>query len=124
MEINPKGGFPLPRNFYVRTDSKFTCLNVKVARGSTSSFTHDPPYIASMIITRVNEIEAMYERPRVNINVERGSSFTYSRAIPYIVYATVEIHLKLTERVRSHLKVKKNRHTTDSWQVIINLQFL
>ena len=85
MEINPKGGFPLSRNFYVRTDSKFTCLNVKVARGSTSSFTHDPPYIASMIITRVNEIEAMYERPRVNINVERGSSFTYSRAIPYIV---------------------------------------
>ena len=61
----------------------------------------------------------MYERPRVNINVERGSSFTYSRAIPYIVsilftrvrkekkYATVEIHLKLMERVRSHLKVKK-----------------
>ena len=27
----------------------------------------------------------MYERPRVNINVERGSSFTYSKAIPYIV---------------------------------------
>ena len=63
----------------------FTCVNVKVARGSTSTFTRDPQYITSMLITRVNEIEAMYERPRVNVNVERGSTFTYTRDIPYIV---------------------------------------
>ena len=35
--------------------------------------------------TRVNEIEAMYERPRVNVKVERGSTFTYARDLPYIV---------------------------------------
>ena len=63
----------------------FTCVNVKVPRGSTSTFTRDPPYITSMLITRVNEIEAMYERPRVNVNVERDSTFTYTRDIPYIV---------------------------------------
>ena len=60
--------------------------------------------------TRVNEIEAMYERPRVNVEVERGSTLTYMRDLPYNVsilytrahnlrayarknYATVEIHL-------------------------------
>ena len=26
--------------------------------------------------TRVNEVEAMYERPHVNMKVERGSTFT------------------------------------------------
>ena len=41
------------------TRATFTCVSVKVAGGSTSTL--DPPYIASMIITRVNEIEAMYE---------------------------------------------------------------
>ena len=35
--------------------------------------------------TRVNEIEAMYERPRVNVKVERGSTFTFTRDLPYIV---------------------------------------
>ena len=35
--------------------------------------------------TRVNEIEAMYERPRVNVKVERGSTFTSTRDLPYIV---------------------------------------
>ena len=29
--------------------------------------------------TCVNEIEAMYERPRVNTKVERGSTFTFTR---------------------------------------------
>ena len=54
----------------------------------------------------------MYERPPVNVKVERGSTFTFTRDLPYIVstlftrvnkvyvrnayknYATVEIHLK------------------------------
>ena len=34
--------------------------------------------------TRVNEIEARYERPRVNVKVERGSTFTSTRDLPYI----------------------------------------
>ena len=33
----------------------------------------------------VNEIEVMYERPLVNVKVERGSTFTYTRDVPYIV---------------------------------------
>ena len=58
---------------------------------------------------RVNEKEARYERPRVNVKVERGSTFTFTRDLPYIVsilftralnlraharktYPTVEIH--------------------------------
>ena len=36
--------------------------------------------------TRVNEIEAVYERPRVNVKVERGSTFTFMRDLPYIVF--------------------------------------
>ena len=34
-------------------------------------------------ITRVNEIEATYERPRVNVEVERGLTLTYMRDLPY-----------------------------------------
>ena len=32
-----------------------------------------------------NEIEAMYERLRVNVKVEGGSTFTFTNDIPYIV---------------------------------------
>ena len=32
----------------------------------------------------INEIEAMCERPRVNVKAERGSSFTFTRDLPYI----------------------------------------
>ena len=80
-----KGWFPLTRIFSVQTHVKFPC---------------------------VNEIEAMYERSRVNVKVERGSTFTlpvtfhtlppsppwlplfYLRAFIRKNYATVEIHLK------------------------------
>ena len=59
----------------------------------------------------VNEIEAMYESPRVNVKVERGSTFRYMFDLPYnvsilrtrvrftclrrekLLYPTVEIHL-------------------------------
>ena len=34
-------------------------------------------------VTRVNEIEAMYERRRVNVQVERGSPFTSTRELLY-----------------------------------------
>ena len=33
----------------------------------------------------VNKIEAVYERPRVNVKVERGSTFTLTLDLPYIV---------------------------------------
>ena len=35
--------------------------------------------------TRVNEKEAMYERPHANVKVEEGSTFTLTRNLPYIV---------------------------------------
>ena len=34
-------------------------------------------------VTRVNEIEAVYERRRVNVQVERGSPFTSTSELPY-----------------------------------------
>ena len=49
----------------------------------------------------------MYEKPRVNVKVERGSTFTFTRHLPYIVSilftrvqndATVDIHLKTIKR--------------------------
>lgn len=47
-----KNGFPVSRNVYMRTRVKSMCVNkirvkVKVERGSTSTFTRDPPYIVS-----------------------------------------------------------------------------
>ena len=33
---------------------------------------------------QVSKIEAMYERPRVNVRVERGSTFTLMRGLSYI----------------------------------------
>ena len=48
----------LSRNFSVRTQAKFT---------------------------RVNDIEVVYERPRENVKVERGSTFTFTRDLSYIV---------------------------------------
>ena len=49
--------------------------------------------------TRVNIIEAVFERSLVNARVERGSTFTCTRDLPIYVaayarknYATVEIH--------------------------------
>ena len=53
--------------------------------------------------SRVNKIEVMCERSRVNVKVERGSTFTFTRDLPYIAsvlftrthgnYAAVEINL-------------------------------
>ena len=34
--------------------------------------------------TRVNKIEVMYDRPRVNVRVKRGSTFAFTRNVPYI----------------------------------------
>ena len=48
----------LSRNFSVRTQAKFT---------------------------PVNDIEVVYERPRENVKVERGSTFAFTRDLSYIV---------------------------------------
>ena len=41
-------------------------------------------YVRMLVpVTRVNEIEAMYERRRVNVQVERGSPFTSTSELPY-----------------------------------------
>ena len=48
----PLYGFPLSRNFHVRTHVSFTCVNKK---------------------------EAIYERPRFNVKFGRGSTFTFTR---------------------------------------------
>ena len=57
-----KSGFPLSRNFHVRTHVNFT---------------------------RVNKIEVMYDRPRVNVKVERGSTFAFTRDLPYIAFISL-----------------------------------
>ena len=53
----------------------------------------------------MNEMKAMYRRPRVNVKVEPRSSFTFTRDHPHIVsilftyarknHATVEINLQV-----------------------------
>ena len=59
----------MSRNLYARTHEKFT---------------------------RINEIETIYERPRVNVKLSaRGSTFTFTRDLPYIVSILVT-RLKFT----------------------------
>ena len=53
--------------------------------------------------TRVYEIEATYERPSVSVKVERGSTLTYTRDLPYIVpilFARVKFTRVRTEKLR------------------------
>ena len=45
--------------------------------------------------TSVNKIEAMYERPRVNVKVEGSSSSTFTRDTPYIT-PILFTHVKCT----------------------------
>ena len=71
----PKGGFPLLRSYHVRTHVNFT---------------------------RVNKIEAMYERSRANVKAERGSSFTFTRDLPF----NVSIIYARNARSRRHVKVE------------------
>ena len=54
-------------------------------------------------ITCVNEIEAIYERSRVKVNVERGSTSRYTRDLPYnvsILFTRVKIKSVRTENLR------------------------
>ena len=60
----------------------------------------------SVKFTRVSEIEAIYERPGVNVTVERGSTFTFTRDPPYIVSTLfyVRTHAKITLQWKSTLR--------------------
>ena len=56
-------------------------------------------------ITRANAREAMYERPRVNAKVERGSTFTFMRDRRYIVsilFTRVKFTYVLTLKLRNN----------------------
>ena len=65
------------------------------------------------VCTRVNKIETMYERSRVSVNVEQGSTFTFTRDLPYIVsisftrvYFTCVRKEKITRQWKSTLSQK------------------
>ena len=71
-----KGGFPLSRNFQVRTQVNFT---------------------------RVNKIEAMYRTSRVNLKVEPRSSLTFTCDLLYIA-SILFTHVKFAFR-KNHAPV-------------------
>ena len=51
----------------------------------------------------VNKIETMYERSRVSVKVEQGSTFTFTRDLPYIVsisFTRVYFTCVRTEKLR------------------------
>ena len=54
----------------------------------------------------VNEKVAMYERPRVNEKVERGSTFTFTSDLPYIYIAFV-LSTRAKIYVRTHVKITR-----------------
>ena len=53
--------------------------------------------------THLNKIEAMYERPRVNVRVERGSTFTFMHGLSYI--ASISFYARKIY-VRTHEKFR------------------
>ena len=57
ITVHVQGGFPLSRNFYLRTGVKLTC---------------------------VNKTEAMYGRSRINVKAELRPTFTFSRVLDFI----------------------------------------
>ena len=59
--------------------------------------------------TRVNEKEEIYERQRVTLKVERGSTFTFTRDLPYIVSIIINVR-KIY--VRAHVKITRWRKST------------
>ena len=61
--------FPLSRNFSLRPRVKCAC---------------------------VSEVEAMYGRPRVNVKVERGSTLTFTRDLPYFAFIFFFTRVKFT----------------------------
>ena len=59
--------------------------------------------------THVNKLEAMFKRPRVNVIVERGSTFTFMRGLYFFFYARkiyVRNHGKITWQWKSTFSLK------------------
>ena len=76
------------RNFYVRTEVIFNCFRC------------------------VNKLETMYGRSDVNVKVERGSTFTFTRGFSYIV-SILFTHVKLVKvYVRTHVKIRRQWKST------------
>ena len=70
--------------------------------------------------TRVNTIEATCERSRVNVKVERGSTFTFTRDLPYnclnFIYARkiyVRWHGKIMRQWKSTFRPGSNVEISD-----------
>ena len=61
--------------------------------------------------TCVNEIETMYERPRVNMKVERGPTFAFTRDLPYIVFF---LFTRIKIYVRTQVKITRQWKSTFS----------
>ena len=56
----------------------------------------------------VNKIETMSEKPRVNVKVDRGSTFTFTGDLPYIV-SILFTHVKPVKvYVRTHVKITQS----------------
>ena len=67
---------------------------------------------------RVNEIEAIYERAHVSVKVERGSTFTYTRDLPYIVsilFTRVKFTCVRTEKLRGSGNLPLRLISTDAF---------
>ena len=70
----------------------------------------------------------MYERPRVNVNVERGSTFSFTRGLPYIVsisFTRVKFTCVRTEKwmlKTAHKAIKSDR---DKFLIyVMKIQFI
>ena len=79
-------------------------VNVKDERGSTFTFTRDPPYIVSILFKLRDSGNPPYERSRVNVKVEPRSTFTFARGLSYIAsisFTRVNFTCVRTEKLRS-----------------------
>ena len=62
--------------------------------------------------THVKKIEAMYEKPRVKVKVERGLTWTHTRKLPFLcfIYARkmyVRTHVKITRQWKSTVRASR-----------------
>ena len=63
------------------------------------------------VCTHVNNIEVMYDRLPVNVKVERGSTFAFTRGLPYNIASILFTHVKITQQWKSNFtsKLTENR---------------
>ena len=56
----------------------------------------------------------MYEKPRVNVKVERGSTFTFTRDFSYITSILIYARKLVKVYVRTHVKITRQWKSTFS----------